>query len=128
MITSWVFLGAVLMFLSVAFGAFGAHALKSRLTPELLAIFEVGVRYQVYHALGMFVVAWLSQSVVGSRDQTLVTIAGWLFLVGIFLFSGSLYALTLSGVRWLGAITPLGGFCFLIGWALLAAAALMRGR
>jgi uncharacterized membrane protein YgdD (TMEM256/DUF423 family) len=110
------------MFLSVAIGAFGAHALKTRLTPEMLAIFEVGVRYQVYHALGLFVIAWMAQQTLG-RDQALMNAAGWLFVAGIVLFSGSLYALSLSGVRWLGAITPLGGVCFLAGWAALALAA-----
>jgi uncharacterized membrane protein YgdD (TMEM256/DUF423 family) len=118
----WVFIGSIGMAFSVAIGAFGAHALKTRLTPEMLAIFEVGVRYQVYHALGLFVVAWMAQAAVGTRDQALVNAAGWLFVAGIALFSGSLYALSLSGVRWLGAITPLGGLCFLAGWGALSAA------
>jgi uncharacterized membrane protein YgdD (TMEM256/DUF423 family) len=116
------------MFLSVAIGAFGAHALKTRLTPEMLAIFEVGVRYQVYHALGLFVVAWLAQVVLGARGQFFVSASGWLFVAGIVLFSGSLYALSLSGIRWLGAITPLGGLCFLAGWAAVAAAAWIQFR
>ncbi len=128
MSSQWAFFGSMLMFLSVAVGAFGAHALKTRLTPEMLAIFEVGVRYQVYHALGLFVIAWMAQQTVGARDQAFVNTAGWFFVTGIILFSGSLYALSLTGVRWLGAITPLGGLCFLIGWAALAAAAWVRFR
>jgi len=124
----WSVAGATLMFLSVAIGAFGAHALKARLTPDMLAIFEVGVRYQVYHALGLFVVAWMAQMAVGAREQNYVNAAGWLFIVGIALFSGTLYALALSGIRWLGAITPLGGVCFLIGWAALAIAGWLRTR
>lgn len=103
------------MFLAVALGAFGAHALKSRLQPELQAVFETGVRYQVYHALGLFVVAWLS-----TRTQSrLVDSAGWCFIGGTALFSGSLYALCLSGIRGLGAVTPLGGLLFLAGWLCL---------
>jgi uncharacterized membrane protein YgdD (TMEM256/DUF423 family) len=110
------------MFLSVAFGAFGAHALKSKLTPEMLTIFEVGVRYQTYHALGLFVVAWFSE-----RNFSIVLpAAGWFFVAGIILFSGSLYALSLTGTRWFGAITPIGGLCFLIGWACIAWSVLGR--
>ncbi len=103
------------MLLDVALGAFGAHALKDRLTPEMKAVFETGVRYQAYHALGLFLVAWLA-SQTASRA---VPAAGWCFIIGTVLFSGSLYALSLSGVRWLGAITPLGGLLFIAGWALL---------
>lgn len=109
-------LGAVSAFIAVAAGAFGAHALRSRLTPELLAVFETGARYQMYHALGLFAVAWAASRWPGS----VVTAAGWLFVLGTLLFSGSLYALALTGVRQLGAITPLGGLCFLAGWAGLA--------
>ena len=113
-------LGAVSAFLAVAAGAFGAHALKTRLTPELLGVFEVGVRYQMYHAFGLFVCAWAAEKWPG----TLVPAAGWLFVAGTIVFSGSLYALSLSGVRWLGAITPLGGLALLAGWLCLATAAL----
>lgn len=116
----WIFCGAVSMFLSVSIGAFAAHALKTRLTPEMHAIFEVGVRYQVYHALALFVVAWLAQQAAGARDQTFVTAAGWLFVMGTAIFSGSLYLLSLTGLRWFGAITPVGGLCFLAGWAVVA--------
>jgi uncharacterized membrane protein YgdD (TMEM256/DUF423 family) len=108
--------GAVSGFLSVAAGAFGAHALRQRLTPELLAVFETGVRYQVYHALALFAVAWAASR--WSAPQ--IAWAGWLLITGTVLFSGSLYALALTGSRWLGAITPIGGICFLAGWISLA--------
>ncbi len=106
-------------FISVAAGAFGAHALKSRLDAEMLAVFEVGVRYQMYHAFALIVAAWAQTRWPGAP----VTAAGWFFVVGTLLFSGSLYALSLTGLRWLGAVTPLGGLAFLLGWACLAAAA-----
>lgn len=109
-------LGAVSGFISVAAGAFGAHALRSRLTPEYLAVFETAARYQMYHALALLAVAWAIPRGSGSTAQW----AGWLFVVGTVLFSGSLYALALSGIRWLGAITPLGGVAFLAGWLCLA--------
>ncbi len=107
--------GAACAFLGVAFGAFGAHALKSRLSAEMLAVFEVGVRYQMYHALALLAVAWACTRWPGP----FVIASGWLFLAGIVIFSGSLYVLSLSGVKWLGAITPLGGLAFLAGWAFL---------
>jgi uncharacterized membrane protein YgdD (TMEM256/DUF423 family) len=109
-------LGALLAFLGVAFGAFGAHALRARLTPADLAIFETGVRYQMYHALALLVVAWA----VTRWPEGSVHAAGWAFLVGVLVFSGSLYVLVLTGLRWMGAITPLGGILLLLGWALLA--------
>lgn len=112
-------LGAISAFISVAAGAFGAHGLRSRLSPELLAVFETGARYEMYHALALCVVAWACTRWPGA----LVTASGVLFVVGTVLFSGSLYLLTLSGVRWLGAITPIGGAAFLAGWACLAWAA-----
>jgi uncharacterized membrane protein YgdD (TMEM256/DUF423 family) len=105
--------------LSVAAGAFGAHALRARLSPESLAVFETAARYQMYHALGLFAVAWAVSRWPGSLAQW----SGWLFVVGTLLFSGSLYALALTGIRWLGAITPLGGAAFLAGWLCLALAA-----
>jgi uncharacterized membrane protein YgdD (TMEM256/DUF423 family) len=109
-------LGAISALVSVAAGAFGAHALRSRLAPELLVVFETGARYQMYHALGLLGVAWAS-----SRwPSAWVTASGWLLVAGTVLFSGSLYALALSGVRALGAVTPVGGVAFLVGWALLA--------
>jgi uncharacterized membrane protein YgdD (TMEM256/DUF423 family) len=108
-------LGAASAFISVAAGAFGAHALRQRLEPDLLAVFETGARYQMYHALALLAVAWAATRWPG----TLVTWAGWLFVLGTVLFSGSLYVLALSGIRWLGAITPLGGLAFLAGWLCL---------
>jgi uncharacterized membrane protein YgdD (TMEM256/DUF423 family) len=109
-------LACLLAFLAVAAGAFGAHALRARLTPELLAVWETAARYQMYHALALLGVAWALDRWSGRP----AVIAGWLFIVGIVLFSGSLYLLSISGVRWLGAITPLGGLAFLAGWLLLA--------
>jgi uncharacterized membrane protein YgdD (TMEM256/DUF423 family) len=116
MLKFWFVLGCFMAGLGVAAGAFGAHALKQRLAPDLLAVFETGVRYQMYHALGLLAVAFASDRWRGVNFNP----AGWLFLIGIILFSGSLYALCLTGVRVLGAITPLGGLCFLAAWALLA--------
>ena len=111
---TFVALGAAMAGLAVAAGAFGAHGLRSRLDADMLAVFETAARYQMYHGLALLAVAWA----VG-RWPAAAT-AGWLFVAGIVLFSGSLYVLSLSGVRWLGAITPLGGLCFLAGWAVLA--------
>lgn len=113
-------LGCASAFLAVALGAFAAHDLKGRLAPDLLAVFEVGVRYQMYHALALLAVAWAATRWPG----TAVTASGWLFVAGTVIFSGSLYVLSLTGVRWLGAITPIGGLAFLAGWACLAWAAL----
>ena len=113
-------LGALSAFVAVGAGAFGAHGLRSRLTPDLLAVFEVAVRYQMYHALGLIACAWA----VSKWPGPLANGAGWLFIAGTVIFSGSLYALSLTGVRWLGAITPIGGLCFLAGWLCLAGVAL----
>jgi len=107
-------LGALAAFVAVAAGAFGAHGLRSRLAPDMLAIFETAVRYQMYHALGMFIVA------IAAPKWPATATAGWCFLIGILVFCGSLYALSLTGARWLGAITPLGGLAFLAGWLVLA--------
>lgn len=115
-------LGALLGMLAVAAGAFGAHALESRLTPDRLDVFETAARYQMYHALALVGVAWASAALAGSPSLTAA--AGWLFVAGILVFSGSLYLLALGGPRWLGAITPLGGLAFMAGWALLGWAAL----
>jgi uncharacterized membrane protein YgdD (TMEM256/DUF423 family) len=108
-------IGALFAFVGVAAGAFGAHGLKSRVTPEMLAVFEVGVRYQMYHAFALFIVAWACTK----WPVTLVNTAGILFIVGTVIFSGSLYILSLSGIKWLGAITPFGGLALLAGWACL---------
>lgn len=114
-------IGAASAGLAVAAGAFGAHALRARVEPRLLEVFETGARYQMYHALALFAVAWLVGQ--GGRVAPPATAAGWLFVAGTLLFSGSLYAMTFTGIRALGAITPLGGLCFLAGWLLLAVAA-----
>lgn len=108
--------GAVSAFIGVAAGAFGAHGLKQRLDADLMAVFEVGVRYQMYHAFALIATAWVVSRWPGSMANT----AGVLFIVGTLLFSGSLYLLSLTGIRWLGAITPLGGLAWLAAWACLA--------
>jgi uncharacterized membrane protein YgdD (TMEM256/DUF423 family) len=113
-------LGALSALLAVAAGAFGAHALRSRMAPDTLGVFEVGARYHMYHALGLLAAAWAVTRWPGGAT----TIAGWLFVAGTVIFSGSLYALSLTGQRWLGAVTPLGGLAFILGWAALAWAAL----
>jgi uncharacterized membrane protein YgdD (TMEM256/DUF423 family) len=111
--------GALLAGLAVAAGAFGAHALRARLEPRDLEIFETAARYQFYHALALIVTAWTIDRWPGPPAET----AGWLFLVGIALFSGSLYALVLTNTRWLGAVTPFGGVSFMAGWVCLLLAA-----
>jgi uncharacterized membrane protein YgdD (TMEM256/DUF423 family) len=115
----WARAGGVLMLVAVAAGAFGAHGLKDKISADLLAVFETGVRYQAYHGLALLAVAWLAQR-APSRH---VDGAGWCFLAGTLIFSGSLYALALTGARKLGAVTPIGGVLFLVGWVrfLLAA-------
>jgi uncharacterized membrane protein YgdD (TMEM256/DUF423 family) len=109
--------GALSAFIAVAAGAFGAHALRTRLPPDQLAVFETGARYQMYHALALLAVAW---AVTRWPDAVPLRAAGWLFIGGTLVFSGSLYLLALTGSRWLGAITPVGGVLFLAGWAALA--------
>ena len=121
--TTFLLIGSLLGFLGVAAGAFGAHGLRSRLSADMLAVFETAVRYQMYHVFALLVVA----AAIGRLgDARLLSMAGWFFVAGIFLFSGSLYALALTGVSMLGAITPLGGLAFLIGWACLAIFAAAR--
>ncbi len=112
-------IGALSGAISVAAGAFGAHALRARLEPRQLEVFETAARYQMYHALALLVVAWAASRWPGS----LVTASGWLFVAGTILFSGSLYAMTFTGVRALGAITPIGGVCFIAGWLCLVVVA-----
>lgn len=109
-------LGALSACIAVAAGAFGAHALRARLAPDLLQAFETGARYQMYHALGLLAVAWA----VSRTDAPGPRRAGWLFVGGTLLFSGSLYLLALTETRWLGAVTPLGGVAWIVGWGLLA--------
>ena len=119
----WFAVGAWLGAFGVALGAFGAHALKARASADMVAIWETGARYHVLHALALLATGWATERWPGAFASG----AGWLFLVGIVLFSGSLYALALTGVRALGAITPIGGGCFIAGWICLAMAA-TRGR
>ena len=105
--------------LVVAFGAFGAHALKNRLDDYSLGVFQTAVQYHFYHSLALLAVGMIALS---QPDSVLLRSSGWLFLIGILVFSGSLYLLSISGMRWLGAITPLGGLAFIAGWGCLAAA------
>ena len=113
---NYSFVGAVLGFLSVALGAFGAHALRDRLDPAMLAVFETGVRYQFLHALALLFVGTQAQD----PRRAKVRLSGALFVAGVAIFSGSLYALALTGVLLWGAVTPFGGVCLLAGWAVLA--------
>ena len=113
-------LGALLAGIAVAAGAFGAHALRARLEPDMLAVFETGARYQMYHALALLLTARL----LSRRTSPLLNAACWLFCGGIVLFSGSLYVLAVTGQRWADAITPLGGVALLAGWACFAAGCL----
>ncbi len=113
----FLLIGAILGFLGVAFGAFGAHGLRNRLAPEMLAVFEIGVRYQMYHVFALLITAL---AIGHFGPLRLLMIAGWSFILGTLIFSGSLYALALTGTGMFGAITPIGGLGFLIGWACLA--------
>lgn len=113
----FLILGSINGFLAVALGAFAAHGLRNTISPELLNTFQTGVQYHMYHALALLGVGLLA---LYYPAQSAVRLSGWLFVLGIVLFSGSLYVLALSGIRWLGAITPLGGVAFLAGWTLLA--------
>jgi uncharacterized membrane protein YgdD (TMEM256/DUF423 family) len=108
-------LGAASALIAVAAGAFGAHALRARVPADLLAVFETGARYQMYHALALLAVGWAAER----HDHALARAAGWLFVTGTVFFSGSLYTMALTGIRALGALTPLGGVCFLAGWLCL---------
>lgn len=114
--------GAAYGFLGVAFGAFGAHALKARLSADMLSVWKTAVEYQLYHALALLIVGLIATQ----RPSIAITNAALCFAVGVLLFSGSLYVMALSGVRWLGAITPIGGVLFLVGWALVFWAALKQ--
>jgi len=118
--SSWMVLGSLLGACGVALGAFGAHGLKTRVDPAMLAVFETAVRYHLTHALALLAVAWAGERWPGAP----ATAAGWLFLAGIVIFSGSLYLMVLTGARWLGAVTPLGGLALIAGWCALALAAL----
>lgn len=116
---AWFSLGAVFGAIGVGLGAFGAHGLKTRLSPEMLAVFETGVRYHLLHAVALLAVAWAADRWGGAGFQ----FAGWAFTIGIAIFGGSLYLLSIAGIRWLGAITPLGGLAFIAGWIALAVSA-----
>ncbi len=118
---TFLMLGAVAGGIGVALGAFGAHGLRGRLSPEMLDVFETGVRYHLYHALALLAMASVAARLEASHS---LAAAGWLFVAGIVLFSGSLYLLALTGIRSLGAITPFGGVAFLLGWTCLVIAAL----
>jgi uncharacterized membrane protein YgdD (TMEM256/DUF423 family) len=109
-------LGSILAGLGVAAGAFGAHALKDILDPPMLQVFETATRYVMYHAFGLCIVSWAIDRYPEQRLEK----SGWLFLIGILLFSGSLYVVSLAGIRWVGAVTPIGGLAFMTGWLLLA--------
>jgi uncharacterized membrane protein YgdD (TMEM256/DUF423 family) len=113
----FIVLGAVAAALAVALGAFGAHALRAKLAPDLLAVYRTGVEYHFYHALGLILVGLASQHLPGSGP---LRAAGWLMAIGIVLFSGSLYVLAVSGIRALGAVAPIGGIAFIAAWALFA--------
>jgi len=119
-----VAIGALSAAIGVGLGAFGAHGLRPLLTTEMLALFEVGVRYQMYHAGGMIAAGLLGLAFPHYKGYFMA--AGWSFGLGTLLFSGTLYLLALTGARWLGAITPLGGILFILGWLVLAAACLRR--
>ncbi len=116
-------IGSVAMALAVALGAFGAHGLKSRLSEEMLSIFETGVQYHFYHAIGLLIIGLVAQYL---PDSSLLKWSGWLMVGGILIFSGSLYILATTGIRWLGAITPIGGLCFIASW-ILAAISIWKG-
>lgn len=124
MLRTPLLLGSTLAFLGVGLGAFGAHALRARLAPEMLAVYQTGVQYQMLHALGLILIAALADRLDAAP---LVRLAYTLMAAGVALFSGSLYALALSGLRLLGVITPLGGLCFLSAWFLLLLAAYRQG-
>ncbi len=115
--STFLFLGALCAGIGVGMGAFGAHALKKILSPEMLAVYHTGVDYQMWHALGLIGIAQLRMH---APDSNLLTFAGVLMFLGIILFSGSLYALALLNLSWLGMITPAGGVCFLTAWLLIA--------
>ena len=116
----YIFLGSSSAMLAVVFGAFGAHALKNKLDSYGLSVYETAVQYHFYHSFALLLVGIIALS---QPETVLLKSSGWLFLIGIFIFCGSLYTLSLTGLSWLGAVTPLGGLAFIAGWACLAAAA-----
>lgn len=118
--SKWILVGSIFGFLAVGIGAFGAHGLKPYLTEETIKIFETGNKYHFYHSI---VLLWIGSLLLGNSLSSIqvkrLNLAGVFFLIGILIFSGTLYTLSITGVRWLGAITPIGGLSFLVGWALL---------
>jgi len=117
---NFLLLGAIAGFLAVALGAFGAHGLRGRLSPEMMSVFQTGVQYHLAHALAILLVG----AIMGHLSGWLIQTAGWCFVAGIVFFSGSLYLLAVTGVTILGAVTPIGGLLFLAGWPCLAFAAI----
>lgn len=113
---NWLVVSALLGGLGVALGAFGAHGLKKIVDPDLLQVWETGVRYHLFHTLALFGIGLLRRQIEG----TALTVGGWLFVAGITIFSGTLYLMTVTGARWLGAITPIGGLSLIAGWVALA--------
>jgi uncharacterized membrane protein YgdD (TMEM256/DUF423 family) len=122
---NFLLLGALSAMIGVGMGAFGAHGLKTIISPELLIVYQTGVSYQMYHALGLIGIALIRLHV---RNSSLLIWAGWLMFIGILLFSGSLYLLALLNLNWLGMITPIGGVCFLIAWLLITLYAVQNIR
>jgi uncharacterized membrane protein YgdD (TMEM256/DUF423 family) len=125
MLRTYTMLGGIYLFISVALGAFGAHALKAHISEEMLAIWQTGVHYHMIHGLGLLLIGLLGERLA---KQNMVRWSGRLLSAGIIIFSGSLYLLALTDVKILGAITPIGGVCFLAGWALLVFAAMKQPR
>jgi uncharacterized membrane protein YgdD (TMEM256/DUF423 family) len=121
----FIAIASLLGALAVTGGAFGAHALKAQLSEKALNTFELGTRYQMYHALALLLVALL---LLQAPDNPWLVAAGWAFILGVVIFSGSLYALSLSGLKVLGAITPIGGVAFILGWILMVLASVKWGR
>ncbi|MCX7108437.1 MAG: DUF423 domain-containing protein [Methylococcales bacterium] len=115
--SGFLFLGALSALIGVGMGAFGAHGLKAILSPEMLAVYQTGVTYQIWHALGLIAIALIRQQVPESK---LLIWAGWLMFVGILIFSGSLYLLAILDLKWLGIFTPIGGVSFMMAWVLIA--------
>lgn len=118
--TTWIAIGSLLGMTGVAAGAFGAHALKTRVEPDMLVIFETAARYQMYHAIALVGLGLFASRI----DQSMLQVSGFSFLAGTLIFSGTLYALVLTGNRWLGAITPIGGALLIFGWLMLAVVAM----
>ena len=117
-------LGCISAGIGVAAGAFGAHGLKNVLTPEMLAVYETAVRYQMYHAFGLIAAGWAASHSSNSKTN----VAGWCFVAGTVLFSGSLFALSLTDMRWLGVVTPFGGVAFIAGWLVLGFALFQKTK